>query len=182
METTERIVESYVRYVRGWATIPNIKCNGQFEIDLIAVDPVTLARYHIESGVSISSGFSKLTDKPFSAEELKIRTQQPAQRRTLGYFTERKFGSPEILEALSTYGFKSGNYTRVIVSWGWLPEVAEKCKLLGIELWDFRRIVLDIHSYCEERRTYFTDDIVRTIHLFAKAVQEQEQVALGAGA
>jgi hypothetical protein len=34
METTEKIVEAYVRYVKRWATIPNIKCDGQFEIDL----------------------------------------------------------------------------------------------------------------------------------------------------
>ena len=53
METTEKIVESYVRYVRGWATIPNIKCPGQYEIDLLAIDPLNLGRYHIESGVSI---------------------------------------------------------------------------------------------------------------------------------
>ncbi len=33
METTEKIVEAYVRYVKGWATIPNIKCPGQNEID-----------------------------------------------------------------------------------------------------------------------------------------------------
>ena len=45
METTERIVEAYVRYVKGWATIPNIPCKGQFEIDLLAVDPVSLDRF-----------------------------------------------------------------------------------------------------------------------------------------
>ena len=53
METTEKIVEAYVRYVKGWATIPNIKCPGQCEIDLLAIDPLSLDRYHIESGVSI---------------------------------------------------------------------------------------------------------------------------------
>jgi len=31
METTEKIVEAYVRYVKDWATIPNIKYKGQFE-------------------------------------------------------------------------------------------------------------------------------------------------------
>jgi hypothetical protein len=49
METTQKIIESYVRYVRRWATIPNIKCKGQYEIDLLAIDPVTLQKYHIES-------------------------------------------------------------------------------------------------------------------------------------
>ncbi|MDR7584895.1 MAG: hypothetical protein QN158_04805 [Armatimonadota bacterium] len=54
METTEKIVEAYVRYVKGWLTIPNIKCEGQLEIDLLAVDvsdPARIDRYHIESGV-----------------------------------------------------------------------------------------------------------------------------------
>ena len=41
METTEKIIEAYVRYIMGWATIPNIKCKGQYEIDLLAIDPKT---------------------------------------------------------------------------------------------------------------------------------------------
>ena len=63
METTEKIVESYCRYVRNWFTSPNIKCSGQYEIDLLAVDPsdTRLGRYHVESGVSISGAHSKLT-------------------------------------------------------------------------------------------------------------------------
>ena len=77
METTERIVEAYVRYVNGWATIPNIRCPGQNEIDLLAIDPATLKRYHIEVGVSISGSYSKLTDKPFSAAQLKKRVYGP---------------------------------------------------------------------------------------------------------
>jgi hypothetical protein len=52
METTEKIVEAYVRHVKRWATIPNVRCDGQFEIDLLAIDPVTLERYHIETSVS----------------------------------------------------------------------------------------------------------------------------------
>ena len=38
METTEKIVESYCRYVKQWFTIPNIKCEGQYEVDLLAVE------------------------------------------------------------------------------------------------------------------------------------------------
>ena len=56
METTEKIVESYCRYVKQWFTIRNIKCKVQYEVDLLAVDttsPKRLGRYHIECGVSI---------------------------------------------------------------------------------------------------------------------------------
>jgi hypothetical protein len=35
METTEKIVESYCRYMNGWFTISNIKCPSQYEIDLL---------------------------------------------------------------------------------------------------------------------------------------------------
>jgi hypothetical protein len=118
METTEKIVEAYVRYVKGWLTIPNIKCPGQYEIDLLAIDPLSVDRYHIESGVSISGSHSKLTAKPFSEEKLKIRVQTAVQRRTIGYFIERKFGAGPVAETLQRYGFHRGKYTKVIVKAG----------------------------------------------------------------
>jgi len=104
METTERIVESYVRYVKGWATIPNIRCAGQYEIDLLAIDPVSLNRYHIEVGVSVSGAYSKLTAKPFNREHLKQRVKMAGQRRTVGYFIERKFHVPEVIGAMIESG------------------------------------------------------------------------------
>ena len=48
METTEKIVEAYCRYVKNWFTLPNIKCEGQFEIDLLAIDitsPENITRF-----------------------------------------------------------------------------------------------------------------------------------------
>ncbi len=99
MENTEKIVEAYVRYVKRWFTLPNVKCEGQYEIDLLAIDEHKrsgIRRYHIESGVSISH-YSKLTTKPFSQEELNQRVGKAGQRRTLGYFVKRKFGPPEVL-------------------------------------------------------------------------------------
>jgi hypothetical protein len=75
METTERIVEAYVRHVKHWATISNIRCDGQYEIDLLAVDPTTLERYHIETSVSGSQVYSRLTAKQFDPVLLKERVQ-----------------------------------------------------------------------------------------------------------
>jgi hypothetical protein len=121
VETTERVVEAYVRYLKGWFTLPNIKCDAKREIDLHAIDPNgrgRKARYHIESGVSISSVYGKHTAKPYHEAKLKSRLGQAAQRRTLGYFKERKFGHPAVLDKLAEYRFKDGNYTKVIVSWG----------------------------------------------------------------
>lgn len=148
METTEKIVESYCRYVKQWFTIPNIKCKGQYEVDLLAVDTSSskeLRRYHVECGVSISGSYSKLTDKPFSTEHLKIRVKQAGQRRTLGYFIERKFELPQVLSEIRKYGFVPGNYERIIVTWGqrlkrkrWQPSVMSSYGTSGKCYWRLR--------------------------------------------
>lgn len=176
METTEKIVEAYARYVKGWFTIPNIKCQGQYEIDLLAIDTSTdenVQRYHIESGVSISGPYSRLTNKPFSPEALKVRVKQSGQRRTLGYFTERKFGAPEVVEKLKEYGFKPGNYSKVIVSWDWDDDVPAAAKKMCVELWDFKEILREIAKRCRSDRSYFTDDTMRTLQLMAKVMKQE---------
>jgi hypothetical protein len=173
METTERIVEAYVRYVKGWATIPNLKCKGQYEIDLLAMDPVMLKRYHIESGVSISGSFNALTAKPFDPADLKVRTKIASARRTLGYFVQRKFGITNVTDKLAEYGFTTENYHRVIVTWGWTPEVEPQAKDAGVLLWDFRDLVCDIAEKFETSSIYFTDDTLRTLNLYAHALRSR---------
>jgi len=175
METTEKIVEAYVRYVKGWATIPNIKCPGQYEIDLLAIDPVNMDRFHIESGVSISGSYSKLTIKPYHEKDLKTRVKAAGQRRTLGYFTERKFASKSVLETLKKYGFQKGNYSKVIVSWDWEEEVEGEAKRRRIQLWDFRKILQEIAQSFQKKRVYFTDDTLRTLQLFSRTVEEKSK-------
>jgi len=172
METTEKIVEAYCRYVKGWFTIPNIKCEGQYEVDLLAIEAPskgTVRRYHIESGVSISGAYSKLTAKEFSPERLKVRVEQAGQRRTVGYFFERKFGPLHVRDKLKEYGFEEGNYVKVIVSWGWTEEAKAVADARDIVLWDFREILRQVAVVCRNQKTYFTDDTLRTIQLFSRA-------------
>jgi len=176
METTEKVVESYCRYVKQWFTIPNIKCRGQYEIDLLAVDTTdsnALGRYHIECGVSISGSFSKLTTKEFSQERLKQRVEAAGQRRTLGYFIERKFDVTQVLEELDKYGFAPGNYTRVIVTWDATDQAREMAAKQDIVLWYFPHLLQEIADAHRKRRTYFTDDTARTIQLFAMALKSR---------
>jgi len=171
METTEKIVEAYCRYIKGWATIPNLKCAGQYEIDLLAIDLNSLDRYHIEAGVSISGAHSGLTAKPFSPDALKERTKEAAQRRTLGYFVDRKFGLPEVMQTVRKYGFEPGKYQKVIVTWGWEDEAKSQADQQGIVLWDFRDLMREIGKTFEKDRTYFIDDTLRTLQLFGRAAK-----------
>ena len=166
METTEKIVEAYCRYVQGWFTLPNIKCKGQYEIDLLALNLSAgdhIDRYHIESGVSIAGGFSKLTANVFRHEWLKERVKAAGQRRTVGYFLRQKFSPPQVIEKLDQYGFGEGNYGKIIVSWGWTDEAAILSESSGIALWDFRNLLREVAQHGERRTTYFGDDTVRTL-------------------
>jgi hypothetical protein len=173
METTEKIVEAYVRYVKKWATIPNIKCQGQFEVDLLAFDPVNIKRYHIESSISVSGGFSKLTGGSFSPDTLKQRTKQASQRRTVGYFRDRKFTAPGVLTELANYGFNEGNYERIIVTWGWTEDAKKQSDKANITLWHFGDMINEITGIADSE-TYFSDDTVRTLQLIIKALQERK--------
>jgi len=166
METSEKIVEAYVRYVKGWATIPNIRCCGQKEIDLLAVDPKSRMRYHIESGVSVSGTYSKLTDRPFDLKKLRTRTRQAERRRTVGYFVKTKFEANAVKAELLRYGFHGRNYRRVVVSWGWTDGALRVARKSHIELWDMRCMLAELTDTFSGKRTHYMDDTLRTIQLY----------------
>jgi len=177
METTEKIVESYCRYIKNLFTISNIKIKND-EIDILAVDTskkTKTVKYHIEVSVSISSGFSKLTDKTYDREKYKQRSNQAAQRRTIGFFMEEKFGKADHLSKLNEFGFEKGKYKKVIVSWGWTDGAKKIADKNDIELWDFREIIKEIGDFFKNDNTYFKDDTLRTLQLYIKAVRESEK-------
>ena len=177
METTEKIVEAYVRYVKGWFTIPNIKCGNQKEIDLLAVDVRggKTRRYHIESGVSISKKFSKLTNADFSVAKLKSRAGKAVERRKLSYFIRNKFLDPHVLEGLSKFKFTPMNTQRIIVTWGWRDEALIAATNQDVVLWDFRELLQEIAALGQLTSHYYTDDTVRTVQLVAKAQTRTRQ-------
>jgi hypothetical protein len=103
-----------------------------------------------------------------------VRVKQASQRRTLGYFTERKFAGLGVAEKLETFGFLPGNYTKVIVSWGWDEDVSVAASRSCVELWDFRKILDDIAQKSRVDRTYFSDDTMRTLQLMAMATSREK--------
>lgn len=175
METTEKIVEAYCRYVKNWFTIANIKTKND-EIDILAVDTTQdgkINRYHIEVSVSISSSFSKLTALEFDPDKYKQRNNQAQQRRTIDYFINNKFEKQITVEKLKLYGFSGNNYRKVIVSWGWTDDAQKVANTKNIYLWDFRDIITEIGVQIKSDNTYFTDDTLRTIHLYIKAMDSK---------
>jgi hypothetical protein len=133
--------------------------------------------YHIESSISASKGFSRLTGKAFDLRDPNIH---PATaRRTLAYFRDRKFARKEITDRLRKYGFMKGKYKKIIVTWGWTEEAKREATRWKIELWDFRDDVLrGIATTVKDQTGYFGDDTLRTIGLYIKARAEKAPVAL----
>jgi hypothetical protein len=176
-ETTEKIVESYVRYVKGWATISNIKCPDQHEIDLLAINPKDMERYHIESSVHVpGTGFCKLTNGAFDLEQMKVRGKAPSQRRTIGFFVEQKFGSDGIVQTLATYGFAPGNYHKIIVTWDCEPAAMETAGKNGIEVWEFPNLLDEIATLAGSGKHYVMDDTVRTLQMLVYAQRRKGKV------
>lgn len=172
METTERIVESYYRHVLHCLTIANVKCGGQQEVDLLAVQFGSRGvkrRFHVETSVSISTGFSKLTDRPYDEQEAKVRVKAPSQRRTLGFFKEKKFESASVVEKIADYGFHPGNYERVIVTWEAADDVIASAKLRDMTVLKMPDMLREIAEATRRDRTYYTDDTIRTLQLMAMA-------------
>ena len=137
----------------------------------------SLERYHIESGVSVSGSYSALTAKPYDPEGLKIRVKIAGTRRTLGYFIERKVGSACVIKRLADYGFVPGKYSKVIVTWGWTDEAARKAKSEDVTLWDFRDLIDEIAKASRQQRSHFTDDTIRTLELYMRAMDRRKQSA-----
>jgi hypothetical protein len=156
----------------GCATIPNIRCQGQYEIDLLAIDlKDPTKRFHIETSVSGSQSFSKLTDRLFDPVKYKQRVGKAQMRRTLGFFVQQKFGKTEIKDKLKEYGFEPSNHRRVIVTWATTESAKIAAENEGIELWDFQEMMRTLAQKMCDKRSYFTDDTFRTINLFVRATR-----------
>lgn len=74
-----------------------------------------------------------------------------------------------MVSEIAKYGFRPGNHQRIIVTWGATAEAEEQARQHDVLLWDFRLLLQEIADASKKQKTYFTDDIARTIQLFAMA-------------
>lgn len=171
METTEHIAEEYVRHKLKWFTNPNIKAKGGKEIDILAIDKKG-RRYWIECGVTHKINWalkSKADRKDFQVlKREKSNKKIWRHRNSVDYFISHKFNDPKLKEKLKDFGFKKGNYKKIIVCWQTKTESVKKySKRKGIyEVWELKNKMKDLMSDLGE--TYYSDDILRTLQLAHK--------------
>ncbi|MCD5409448.1 MAG: hypothetical protein LRZ87_01595 [Methanocellales archaeon] len=106
MRVEESIVETYVRFVKKWFTITNIKCRNNKEIDILAVDP-NGNKYHVEVTVYLDGW------------PLEIEEKERKNVVTVKWYSEYKFRDKYVREKIKEFfgsnGFKS--YKRILVYW-----------------------------------------------------------------
>lgn len=178
MNAAERIVEAYFRYVRGVFTRTSVRGIGQVELDIIGVDPSksTPDFFHIESSVSISSAHSRITNKPFSPSELKQRQKTATQRRTAGFFIEKKFFSAEVLETLKQIGCKTQNLKRILVSWEFDNEAQRVLEDKDIECLTIEKIFQELAEHLAQETCDIDSEILRTLQLFVRSEPQMPKI------
>lgn len=171
MNAAEHIVEAYFRYVRGVFTKTSIRAVGQAELDIVGVDPrkSPATFFHIESSVSISSSYSKITNKPYTPIDEKQRQEKAGQRRTAGFFIKKKFNAPDVLATLRQIGCKKQNLKKVLVSWEFDADARKALEKKGIECLTMIKIFQELADRLAEETCDFDSQILRTIQLFTRS-------------
>ncbi len=169
-ETTEHIAESYIRHCLHWFTNTNIKARNNKEIDILAVDKKG-NKYWIECGVSHDKAWklkAEAQERDFQKIERKSGYKKAwRNRNSVDYFIEHKFENEYLKEKIKEFGFKDGNYNKIIVCWAIQnSKVKDYAKNKGVKVWELKEKIKELMKELGE--TYYGDDILRTLQLVGK--------------
>jgi len=133
---------------------------GGKEIDLLAFNPISGEKFHIEVRIATGRGF-----------RLRVKDTQTKSgrkhRRGLDTLNEIKFQHPTVVNAVKKI-FGSGEYKRVLVVWDVQDnKVIEQGKsIYNIDVWKISNIIRALMREVKSRA--YRDDILRTIQLISK--------------
>jgi len=162
LEPEVHIVERYMQLVKKCLTMTNIMLEGGKEIDLLAVNPISGAKYHVEVRVTI--------EKAFRLRLVDTQTRNGRKhRRGLDTLNEIKFAPKTVVDAVKEI-FGSSEYKKVLVVWAVEGEsVIEQAKsLYSIEVWKMSDIMGELIR--EVGTKSYRDDVLRTIQLISRGV------------
>jgi len=160
LEPEVHIVDCYMQLGRKCFTMTNIVLGGGKEIDLLAFNPITKERLHVEVRIATGRGFRlRLVD----TQTKKGRKH----RRGLDTLNEIKFVHPTVVNAVKEI-FGSSDYKKVLVVWDVEDSrVIEQAKnIYHIEVWKISNIISKLMREVKSRA--YRDDVLRTIQLISK--------------
>ena len=159
MEPEVHIVDRYMQLVKKCFTMTNVMLEGGKEIDLLAVNPVSGEKFHVEVRVTI--------DKAFRIRLIDSQTKSGRKhRRGMDTLNAIKFSHPTVVNAIKEI-FGSKKYTKVLVVWDVEGEsvIEQTKKLYSIEIWKISDIMTELIR--EVKTKAYRDDVLRTVQLIS---------------
>ena len=159
LEPEVHIIDRYMQLVRKCFTMTNIVLGGGKEIDLLAVNPISGEKFHIEVRVAIKGFRLRLIDTQTKSGR--------KHRRGLDTLNEIKFAHPTVVNAVKEI-FGTDDYKKVLVVWDVQDSgVIEQAKNnYNIEVWKISNIISELMREVKSRA--YRDDVLRTIQLISK--------------
>ncbi len=159
LEPEVHIVDRYLQLVKKCFTMTNVMLEGGKEIDVLAVNPISGEKFHIEVRVTI--------EKAFRLRLVDTQTRNGRKhRRGMDTLNEIKFSHPTVVKAVREI-FGNNEYRKVLVVWDVEEKsVIEQAKsLYGIEVWKMSAIMSELIR--EVKTKAYRDDVLRTIQLIS---------------
>lgn len=159
MEPEVHIIEKYFQVVLGCLTMANIKCRGGKEIDLLAMNPKTQERFHVEARVT-RTGFKIIRHDTYVN---KGRFKGIPHRIGLDFFDKEKFEHPKVKQKIIDV-FGKTPYEKILVVWDVKdPTIVPYAKKeYGINIWLIRDLLENLGKHVSGSR----DDVLRLAELF----------------
>jgi hypothetical protein len=159
LEPEVHIIDRYMQLVKKCFTMTNIMLEGGKEIDLLAVNPISGEKYHIEV---------RIATRGFRLRLIDTQTKKGQKhRRGLDTLNEIKFAHPTVSSAVKEI-FGGVEYKRILVVWAAEEDnVIEKANsVYGIEIWKMSGIIDELMGEVKSRP--HRDDILRTLQLVSQ--------------
>lgn len=138
----------------------NVVLSGGKEIDLLAFNPITKEKFHIEVRIATGGGFRlRLIDTQTKSGR--------KHRRGLDTLNMIKFVHPTVVNYVKEI-FGSREYRKVLVVWAVEDSsVIEQAKsIYNIEVWKISNIISELMQEVKSRA--YRNDVLRTIQLISK--------------
>jgi len=161
LEPEVHIVERYMQLVKKCFTMTNVMLGGGKEVDLLAYNPRTSEKYHIEVRVATGRGF-RLRMKDTGTKNGR------KHRRGLDTLNEIKFVHPTVTNKVTEI-FGSSDYKKVLVVWDVQnSEVVEQAKAVyNIEVWKISDVLREMMRNIGTKS--YRDDALRIVQLISKS-------------
>jgi hypothetical protein len=159
MEPEVHLVALYMQLVKKCFVMNNLMINNGKELDLLAYDPITKEKYHIEVHVITGKGF-----------RIRLIDTQKADgtKHKIGMDTlnSLKFSPPAVVDACTKI-FGCSTYRKVLVVWSVRePSLIEQAKILyGIETWLISDLITELMQKIGAKG--YRDDILRIVQLIS---------------